>query len=182
MISSRHVLLTKRLQNIRFIRHLTPIPVPRVFFAFHIPAWAFLWRRKWYWGEKVPHTSDAYIFMERIDGRSLDAETWLPLDDTARNLILSQLRLFISEMRSLRPPPSAAIGSVLGGAVVDDRLAQGWSSSMDSDICGPYQDEAGMDLALRRHHCPSSDRLSLSPTNVLVPLSSQMVTLPYATS
>ena len=135
--------------NIRFIRRSTPIPVPRVFLAFHIPAWAFWWQRKWSWGEKVPHTSDAFIFMERIDGRSLDAETWLSLDDAARNLILSQLRLFISEMRSLCPPPSTAIGSV-GGAVVDDRLAQGWSSRMDFDICGPYQDEADMNLALRR--------------------------------
>jgi len=97
----------------------------------------------------VSHTSDAYIFMERIVGQPLNAETWLSLDEVARNRILAQLRSYISEMRVLPPPPSTTIGSVRGGAVADDRLAQGWTPIMDFDISGPYLDEADMNLALR---------------------------------
>ncbi|KAI5996758.1 hypothetical protein EDC04DRAFT_2508646, partial [Pisolithus marmoratus] len=115
----------------RFVRRSTTIPVPRVYAT--IP---------------LRYPDSAYIFMDRVDGQSLDIQTWLSLDDPARDRIVAQLRNYVSQLRSLEPPPGALIGSVTGQPVSDDRLAQ----DEQAEVSGPYADEAEMNLALRRQH------------------------------
>jgi Phosphotransferase enzyme family len=149
-------------ENMKFVRSLTSIPVPRVYAVIRLPPWIFWWRRKWVWGQTVQYPDSAFIFMDRIDGKSLDIHTWLSLDYPARDRIVAQLHGYVSQLRSLIPPPGTVIGSAYGKPVSDDRLAQGWPTDEEAEISGPYADEAEMNLALRRQH-----DLSEFPPNVV---------------
>lgn len=148
--------------NMKFVRRSTSIPVPRVYATIRLPPWIFWWRRGWAWGKTLRYPNSAYIFMDRIDGQSLDIQTWLSLDDPTRDRIVAQLHNYVSQLRSLEPPPGALIGSVTGQPVSDDRLAQGWPTDEQAEVSGPYADEAEMNLALRRQH-----DLSEFPPNVV---------------
>ena len=78
------------------------------------------------WGQTMRYPDSTFIFMDRIDGQSLDIHRWLSLDDAARDHIVAQLQGYITQLRSLTPPPGTVIGSAFGKPVSDDRLAQGW--------------------------------------------------------
>jgi aminoglycoside phosphotransferase (APT) family kinase protein len=132
----------------KFVRSLTSIPVPRVYAVIRLPPWIFRWRRK----QTVRYPDSAFIFMDRIDGESLDIHTWLSLDYPARDRIVAQLHGYVSQLRSLTSPPGTVIGSAFGKPVSDDRLAQGWPTDEEFEISGPYADEGEMNLALRRQN------------------------------
>ena len=51
--------------------------------------------------------------MDRIDGQSLDIHTRFSLDDPVRDRIVAQLHGYVSQLRSLIPPPGTVIGSPL---------------------------------------------------------------------
>ena len=88
-------------ENMKFVRNLTSIPVPRVYAVILLPPWIFWWRRKWVWAQTVRYPDSAFIFMDRIDGQSLDIHTWLSLDDSARDRIVGQLHGYVSRGQSL---------------------------------------------------------------------------------
>lgn len=135
-----------------FVRRATSVPVPRVYAALRLPPWILWWRRGWEWGKTRRYPDTAFIFMERVDGESLDIQTWLSLDDPVRVRIITQLHNYISQLRSLTPPPGTLIGSVAGLPVSDDRLAQGWPTDEQAGVSGPYADESELNSALRRQH------------------------------
>jgi hypothetical protein len=90
----------------RYVAQHTDIPVPRVWFSFT-------------WG-----TSD-YIVMDRIGGVTLfDALRLGYIQEGVKEDILTrQLAFYMSQLRSLAPPPnSMAISSVIGGPVKCARL------------------------------------------------------------
>ena len=51
------------------------------------------------------YPDSAFIFMDKIDGQSLDIHTWLSLDDSARDRIVAQLHGYVSQLRSIIPLP-----------------------------------------------------------------------------
>jgi aminoglycoside phosphotransferase (APT) family kinase protein len=85
----------------RFIAQHTSIPVPKVYCAFTRHGWT-------------------YILMERIDGQMVGRH-WLRRSPESKARILSQLRQFVQEMRSI-PPPSMNVTNVDSGSLVDCRL------------------------------------------------------------
>lgn len=54
------------------MRRNTTIPIPRPFLVVSFQPWVFWWRRLWYWGKHNPYPVDTYLFMRRMEGRSLD--------------------------------------------------------------------------------------------------------------
>lgn len=87
--------------TLRFIAQHTSIPVPKVYCAFTRHGWT-------------------YILMERIDGEMV-ARHWVNRGTESKAKILSQIRKFIQEMRSL-PPPSMKVTNVDGGPLSDGRI------------------------------------------------------------
>lgn len=73
--------------------------------------------------------------MERVPGTDL-SEVWLTLSTEERTDIARQLKVYFDDLRSIPPPASPAICSVLGGAFVCARLHR------DLEWCGPYRDQA----------------------------------------
>lgn len=81
--------------------------------------------------------------MSRIGGDDLQAVDFETLSDDDRRTILSQLRNFAEQLRAVPPPQSQRICSIIGGPVFDHRICT-------SGPYGPYDDEAQMNIQIRR--------------------------------
>ncbi|KIM71931.1 hypothetical protein PILCRDRAFT_830069 [Piloderma croceum F 1598] len=109
-------------EAMRFVSQHTKTPVPRVWLHF-----------QW--------LNVHYIFMSRIPGVPL-VDVWSQLPLETKEAIVSQLAGYISQLRSIPPPPRPTIRSILGGSVQCFRLH-------DYDPSGPFRDEQHMNLQLR---------------------------------
>ncbi|KIY44663.1 kinase-like protein [Fistulina hepatica ATCC 64428] len=92
--------------TLRFIRHHTSIPVPRVIAS-------------------ATHGEYAYTLMEHVKGLPLEG-VWPSLDAQQRASVVAQLRDFVGQLRHLRPPPHVlpdTIGSLNGQALRDSRVS-----------------------------------------------------------
>ncbi|KAF8831140.1 hypothetical protein HHX47_DHR1000159 [Lentinula edodes] len=115
------------------------VPVPRPYFSFVFR------NRLWpYQGE--------YLFMTRIHGHDLH-QRWLTLSHSQKSKIISQLRSYTIDMRSVKPPAETKIGSFSGGPVDCCRL-------LEFEEVGPFVDEHH----LNRHLRGPLELASLSPT------------------
>ncbi|KAL1960642.1 hypothetical protein VTO42DRAFT_7221 [Malbranchea cinnamomea] len=85
-----------------YVARHTSVPVPKVYCAF---------RRK----------GVTYIVMERIKGVSI-GRVWDSSSEEQRKSLLSQLRGFIAELRSVPPPQPGRIGDVNYSMLYDDRI------------------------------------------------------------
>ncbi|KAI1804867.1 kinase-like protein [Daldinia bambusicola] len=84
-----------------FVAQNTSIPVPRVHCSFI-------------------HKNKAYIVMERIQGDNL-CNVWNKLSEEDKDIILSQLRCMLQELRAIKPPPNTGVESCVGGSLQDSR-------------------------------------------------------------
>ncbi|KAJ3967257.1 kinase-like domain-containing protein [Lentinula raphanica] len=110
-----------------------PVPRPYLSLVFQHHLWP-------YHGE--------YIFMTRLHGRDLH-ELWLNLSHPEKYKIVSQLRSYMLNLRSMKTPPETMIGSFHGGPVGCYRLLQ-------FDVVGPFLDESHFNRHLRGPLAPSS--------------------------
>ncbi|KAG6876625.1 hypothetical protein C0992_012225 [Termitomyces sp. T32_za158] len=104
--------------TLRYIRENTSIPVPRVVAS-------------------ATHGEYAYTLMEVVEGIALDS-VWPRLDAQQRSNVIAQLRGFISQLRTLPPPPHVTRGSICslhGHAMRDSRVSS-------ADPLGPYSSES----------------------------------------
>lgn len=107
----------------KHIRQRTSIPVPRVWLSFGVfDSW--------------------YILMDRVPRAALCAVDWNTLSAANSDKIIDQLRNFVSELRSLPPPASPQICSLMGIPLLGHRLHH-------MEPFGPYEDEAEMTYHLR---------------------------------
>lgn len=108
----------------RFVAAHTDIPIPRVWFTC-----------------RLPWDGDIGIFMSRIVGSDVSKWETLTVDD--KQVIVDQLARYMTQLRSIPPPPGAAIcSSVTGKPIQCHRL----------NFCepsGPFRDEEQMNLQLR---------------------------------
>jgi aminoglycoside phosphotransferase len=121
-------------ESMRFIHKHTSIPVPQVLNAY----------------EK---DGCRYILMKFVEGELLE-KLWPKLSCSERDLILSELKYCIHQMRQIACPKNTLIGSVTGGPAVD-RRQQGSVSG------GPFKLEADFNewqLAQLRQQTPLSNR------------------------
>ncbi|KAI9759922.1 MAG: hypothetical protein M1840_003065 [Geoglossum simile] len=72
--------------------------------------------------------------MEFVRGETLQT-VWPSLADREKDVIVSELRGYISEMRKIQIPGGTQIGSVTGGPAVDRR-------QLGSISAGPFESEA----------------------------------------
>jgi hypothetical protein len=69
--------------------------------------------------DKEPSSFDTYIFMEYLEGQSLN-KSWNNLDDKAKSTIMDELKGYLSQLRAI--PSSSYIGSLNRGPVMDTIL------------------------------------------------------------
>ncbi|KAI1325732.1 kinase-like protein [Xylariaceae sp. FL0255] len=108
----------------QFVAAHTSIPVPRVFCAFS-------------------HRGRTYIVMERIDGTSV-GQSWVRRTEESKAKILSQLRAFIEQLRSVQPPIKRGVSNIVGGSTHDPRLP-------DQFYWGPFDSIDDFHLQLRNN-------------------------------
>ncbi|KAJ4497911.1 hypothetical protein C8R41DRAFT_713453, partial [Lentinula lateritia] len=82
-----------------------------------------------------------YLFMTRIHGHDLHQQ-WLTLSHSQKSKVISQLRSYMINMRSVKPPGKIKIGSFSGGPVDCCRL-------LEFDEVGPFVDEDHLNRHLR---------------------------------
>ena len=109
--------------TMNFVRANTKIPVPR-------PCLQFRW------------LSFRYLIMERVSGTDL-SNVWPFISTEERADIARQLKVYFDDLRSIPPPASPAICSVLGGPFVCARLHR------LLEWCGPYRDQAHLNFQIR---------------------------------
>ncbi|KAF9074063.1 kinase-like domain-containing protein [Rhodocollybia butyracea] len=112
--------------TMNFVRQRTTIPIPRVLGA-------------------IRYRGRRYAFMTRVAGKEIDYWEWKTYSDEIKESIISQLKDYISQLRSIGPPPQSPplICNILGGPILDHRLCVGGPY-------GPYRDEEQMNLQLRQ--------------------------------
>lgn len=86
----------------QFVAQQTSIPVPKLICAFM-------------------YKNCTYIVMSRIKGRMI-FERWRERSDESKRRIFEQLRVMITELRSIPVPDGIGVGSVTGGPFYDCRL------------------------------------------------------------
>jgi aminoglycoside phosphotransferase len=90
----------------RYLAENTSIPVPKIYCSFL-------------------HKNQAYIVMERIQGKELP-KTWKSLSAAnALDDVFEQLKNIFQELRSLKPPPGTGVESCVGGSLYDSRIPRG---------------------------------------------------------
>jgi hypothetical protein len=95
---------------LEYVSTHTSIPVPRVFANY---TYGPIDR------DEEPSGFDTYIFMEYLEGQSLDKE-WNNLDDKAKSTVMDELKDYLSQFRAI--PSSGYIGSLDHGPVMDNIL------------------------------------------------------------
>ncbi|KAF9001774.1 hypothetical protein BDZ89DRAFT_1081641 [Hymenopellis radicata] len=88
--------------TLRFIHWQTKIPVPRPLFCFRY--------RKMY-----------LVLMLRVHGVELEG-VWPSLSADEKRRIITQLSFYVREYRTIPPPPTQCISSVLGGPITHPRV------------------------------------------------------------
>jgi aminoglycoside phosphotransferase len=91
--SGRFVHLTEA-ATLKFVAEHTSFPVPKVYCSF-------------------VRKNRAYIVMERIQGEHIPA-AWDKLSEESQQKIFDQLREFVRELRSLKPPRGTGVESCVG--------------------------------------------------------------------
>jgi serine/threonine protein kinase len=104
LIKTGHRVCLREATTMRFVAERTSIPVPTVYCSF-------------------VHKDRAFILMERIRGDALP-KAWGSLPESARQMIYSQLKGMIQELRALEPPPGTGVESCLGGELLDSRISR----------------------------------------------------------
>jgi serine/threonine protein kinase len=104
LIKTGHRVCLREATTMRFVAERTSIPVPTVYCSF-------------------VHKDRAFILMERIRGDALP-KAWGSLPESARQMIYSQLKGMIQELRALKPPPGTGVESCLGGELLDSRISR----------------------------------------------------------
>lgn len=109
----KHSFVTSRaeVEAMQFVSQHTKIPIPKIYSAF----------------ERLQKTSRGerercvYIMMERMPGEIL-LKAWPKMNDAEKASVITQLRRFFDELRSLAPPRPGAVGSALTyGPITDVR-------------------------------------------------------------
>lgn len=126
--TGRRVHLTEA-ATMDFIARNTSLPVPKVYCAFI-------------------HRGNAYIVMEKIQGKDLPA-AWKGLSEVARENVYAQLKGMIDEMRFWKPPAGAGVESCVGGSLYDSRI-KGCSPRF-----GPFKTAQDFHFWLREELQPS---------------------------
>lgn len=88
--------------TMEFVRRMTSIPVPKVYYAFE---------RK----------GRVYIVMQRIQASNA-ARHWHHRSEDSRQKILQQLKTMIEELRTLQAPKGIGVANIDHGPIVDHRL------------------------------------------------------------
>ncbi|KAA1468676.1 kinase-like protein [Dentipellis sp. KUC8613] len=107
--------LRSEAEAMRYISKHTSVPVPRV-----IAVWA-------------DNESEGGLLMSRCPGEELRV-VWRRLTEEQKHRIRTQLRGYLTQLRSLPQPHAGWIGSVSGGPCHDERLSY--------DPFGPFMDES----------------------------------------
>ena len=116
--SARSFKLQRELDAIEFVHRFTTIPVPRIIdLQLDEQSSEFTW-----------------ILMERIPGVQL-GEAWPHLDQVGRARVAAELKGYLEELHSLRPPTAGWIGSCTGGPAYDHRID-------NLAPCGPFKSVA----------------------------------------
>ncbi|KAJ7770165.1 kinase-like domain-containing protein, partial [Mycena maculata] len=124
--------------TMRYVAQHTDIPVPRVWFSFT-------------WG------TVENIVMDRIKGVTLFDALRLGYiqEGDKEDILTSQLAHYMSQLRSLAPPPnSTSISSVIGGPVKCARLFSDpeFGPVAPTPPTGPFETEVTMNLQIRHLH------------------------------
>ncbi|KIH89926.1 hypothetical protein SPBR_09053 [Sporothrix brasiliensis 5110] len=109
--------LRREIEAMAYVRGHTSIPVPRVL-EYHFDA----------------DNKEAWFRMERLHGIQLD-QAWPAMSDNIRTQTIHQLKSYIEQLHSIRPPEPGWIGSCAGGTAYDHRLNSLFP-------CGPFKTTA----------------------------------------
>lgn len=121
-------------ESLEFVAKHTSIPVPKVYAVYTYGPFE---DRDEEWASKY----DTYIFMDFIDGQTLEKE-WGVLNDETKSQIVAELKSYFTELRTI--PGGTYIGSLNNGPVMDSILeywpVKGMKSYLaslcrKSDIC-----------------------------------------------
>ncbi|EGE00899.1 hypothetical protein TESG_08194 [Trichophyton tonsurans CBS 112818] len=121
-------------ENMIFLRHATKIKIPKVYALYN-----------------VPETSTNYIVMEYVEGKTLDTQ-WKSLSDREKEDITSTLKQYFAELRKL-PSPGYF------GSIRRRRMPGGmfWTPEPNSEINGPFENEADLNEALALKYVAESE-------------------------
>ena len=119
--SARSFKLQRELDAIEFVQRYTTLPVPRIIDS----------------QLNEESSESTWILMERISGVQL-GEAWPSLDQVGRARVASELKGYLKELHSLRPPVAGWIGSCTGGPAYDHRID-------NLTTCGPFASVAEFD-------------------------------------
>jgi aminoglycoside phosphotransferase (APT) family kinase protein len=103
-------------RSMEFVAKHTSLPVPHVYAAYTYGPFEER-------DEESFSKYDTYIFMEFIDGQTLEKE-WPSLDNTAKSNIITELKAYFTQLRTI--PGGTYIGSLDDGPVKDSIL-EFWS-------------------------------------------------------
>ncbi|TID19415.1 kinase-like protein [Venturia nashicola] len=141
--------------TLEFLASHTSILVPRVYAAYTYGPFEDR-------DEESSSKYDTYIFMDFIDGQTLDKE-WSNLDDAAKSQVMAELKGYLVQLRAI--PGGTYIGSLDDGPV-NDSILEYWptkgidssptSFQRQSDIdSGPFASEDDLNNALIDAYCAS---------------------------
>jgi serine/threonine protein kinase len=115
-------------QNMIFVRKKTKIPVPKVYAIF-----------------RSADKTKLFIVMEHIRGSTL-LSTWPALSDPQKVLVLTKLRSYMSQLRSI--PSPGYYGSIGKRHMPDTLFWTGAGANRNSAINGPFDREEDLNEAL----------------------------------
>jgi serine/threonine protein kinase len=107
--------LRREEEAMQFVRSKTSIPIPEVLDTHFDPDGD--WEQNW-------------ILMEKVPGTQMGI-AWPSISKTAQSHALSQLRGYLQELHSIRPPEPGWIGSCSHGPAYDHRID-------NRKTCGPF--------------------------------------------
>jgi hypothetical protein len=99
-------------KSMEFVARHTSLPVPQVYAAYTYGPFE---DRDEEWSSKY----DTYIFMDFVDGQTLEKE-WSSLHDEAKSRIMTELKAYFAQLRAI--PGGTYIGSLNDGPVMDSIL------------------------------------------------------------
>jgi aminoglycoside phosphotransferase (APT) family kinase protein len=138
--------ILREAEAMAFVQKHTSIPVPKIF-------------------DVQVRGIDSWILMERVSGIGLDS-AWPTLTENAKATIATELKAYLSQLRSIQPPGSVPgfIGSCTGGPAYDHRLNNGLpcgpfasEGEFHDFLVAPVREEPRPELAARYRSCLPDD-------------------------
>ncbi|KAF2422858.1 kinase-like protein [Tothia fuscella] len=124
--------------TLEFLAKHTSIPVPQVCAAYTYGPFEDR-------DQEFSLKHDTYIFMDFINGQTLDKE-WSNLDDTTKSRVMAELKDYLTQLRAI--PGGTYIGSLKDGPVMDSILEY-WPTK------GPFASGEDLNNALIDAYCSS---------------------------